>query len=260
VSHIRGTEPIRKIERLFGSWASRIITLNSEMNNLYASLFGDDKACIVWNGIDVDSFSNPDRDKLRREYFVIKDHFIVGTVARLIPGKGIPEFIKAAAEVLKARKDITFFIIGDDPLLDRSFENRMKQLANNLNISEQLIFTSWRDDAIDLMSGLDLVVQFSTFTEGMSLTPIEAMALGKPVVTSDVPGYVDTVEDKVTGFILPAGDVPSLARSILHLAGDRQLARDLGERGKERALTCFDARITVKRIEEIYRSIFDNGR
>lgn len=260
VTHVRGTEPLTKLERLFGSWVSKVITLNRDMNNLYGSVFGKDKTCVVWNGIDVDSFSNPDKDKLRREYLGNNGHFAVGTVARLIPGKGLPEFIRAAAEVLKVRNDVSFFVIGDDPLSDRSFERQMKQLATNLGISEQLTFTGWRDDVIDLMAGLDLIVQCSTFTEGMSLTPIEAMALGRPVITSDVPGYVDTVQDKVTGFIVAAGDVPSLAGEILHLATDRQLASQLGTRGRERALNCFDARVTARRIEEIYESVLSQRR
>lgn len=197
---------------------------------------------------------------MRREYLGNNGHFAVGTVARLIPGKGIPEFIRAAAEVLKVRNDVSFFVIGDDPLLDRSFEKQMKQLATNLGISEQLTFTGWRDDVIDLMAGFDLVVQFSTFTEGMSLTPIEAMALGRPVITSDVPGYVDTVQDKVTGFIVRAGDVPSLTGEILHLATDRQLGSQLGAKGRERALNCFDARVTARRIEEIYESVLSQRR
>lgn len=255
VSHVRGTEPLTKVDRTFGRWASKIITLNSEMHALYTHVFGADKACIVFNGVDLDAFENVDTCKLRHEYQVEDDSYVVGTIARLVPGKGIPEFIKAAAEVIKVNRKLIFFIIGDDPNLDRSFEYKMKLLCSNLGINDHMVFTGWRDDVIDLMSGLDLVVQVSTYPEGMSLTPIEAMALGKPVITSNVSGYTDTVEHGVTGFIVPAGDITKLANEIQRLAADKHLSEQLGPNGRQKALREFDAKITAKRIETIYHDI-----
>lgn len=255
VSHVRGTVPLVKVERIFGRWVDKIITLNSEMNNLYNSVFGNGRSCIIFNGVDLDSFDHVDTAKLRREYHVKDGHLTVGTIARLVPGKGIPEFIKAAAEVLKVNPNVVFFIIGDDPFLNRSFEYEMKRLSSDLGITDRVILTGWRNDVIDVMSGLDLVAQVSTFPEGMSLTPIEAMALGKPVITSDVPGYTDTVEDGVTGFIVPPGDVKTLAKCISEVASDKRLAGRLGTNGRGKVIREFDVRITAGKIQKIYETL-----
>lgn len=256
VSHVRGTEPLFKVDRAFGRWVDKIITLNSKMKDLYASAFGANKSCIIFNGVDLDAFEHVDKRRIKREYQVADNHFLVGTIARLVPGKGIPEFIKAAAEVMKVDKKVIFFMIGDDPLLNRNFEHEMKRLSSDLGINENVIFTGWRDDVIDLMSGLDLVVQVSTFfPEGMSLVPIEAMALSKPVITSKIPGYTDTVEHGVTGFIVPPGDISTLAKEILKLASDKHLAELLGTNGRQKVLKELDAKITTDKIQKIYNTL-----
>jgi glycosyltransferase involved in cell wall biosynthesis len=260
ISHVRGTEPVTRIEKVFGKWVKKVITLNSEMYNLYKSLFGADRACIVFNGVDIEAFEDVDRDKLRRDYQVPQENFLIGTIARLVPGKGIPEYIKAAAEVIKDNKKAAFFVIGDDPLLDRSFENDLKKMCSMLGLNSHVIFTGWRDDVIDLMAGLDLVVQFSTFPEGMSLTPIEAMALSKPVITSNVPGYTDTVEHGVTGFIVPSGDIHALSKRILEISMNRDFGYALGNNGRKKVETEFDVKKTVNRIQEIYSEILDGQK
>ena len=260
ISHVRGTEPVTKIEKAFGKWVKKVITLNSEMYNLYKSLFGADKACIVFNSVDLEAFENVDKGKLRQEYQVPQDNFAVGTVARLVTGKGIPEYIKAAAEVIKDNKKATFFVIGDDPLLNRSFENDLKKMCSMHGLNSHVIFTGWRNDVIDLIAGLDLVVQFSTFPEGMSLTPIEAMALSKPVITSNVPGYTDTVEHGVTGFIVPSGDIHALSKRILEISMDRDFGYTLGNSGRKKVEAEFDVKKTVNRIQEIYRVVLDGQK
>jgi len=260
ISHVRGTEPVTRIEKVFGKWVKKVITLNSEMYNPYKFLFGADKVSIVFNGVDIEAFENVDKSKLRHDYQVPEDNFLVGTIARLVLGKGIPEYIKAAAEVIKDNKKATFFVIGDDPLLNQSFENDLRKMCSMLGLNNHVIFTGWRDDVIDLIAGLDLVVQFSTFPEGMSLTPIEAMALSKPVITSNVPGYTDTVEHGVTGFIVPAGDIHGLAQSILEITMNKNRATSLGKNGRKKVEAEFDVKRTVSRVQEIYRVVLDGQK
>jgi glycosyltransferase involved in cell wall biosynthesis len=254
ISHVRGTEPLTKLERMFGWRIKKMITLNSTMHELYSSVFGADKSCIIFEGVDLDSFEHVDRGKIRREFQIPNDLFLVGTVARLIARKGISEFIRAAAQVIRVNPKVVFFVIGDDPLSSASVVNKFRQLAMDLGVAERIVFTGWRDDVIDLMSGLDLVVQVSILPEGMSLVPIEAMALGKPVIASNVPGYTDTVEDGMTGFIVPPGDVEALTKKILEFSMDGDLER-LGANGRQKVLRQFDVRIAVAKVQMIYDRI-----
>jgi glycosyltransferase involved in cell wall biosynthesis len=253
VSHIRGTELTLKVERLFLGWVAYIITLNVDMFKHYVSLLGDAKVGLIFNGVDLDSFENPRRQKIRKEFDLSHDTFAIGTAVRFDEGKGIPEFIKAAAQVINVSDNVKFFIIGDNPFGRSSFVNSIKQLTTDLGLEKRLIFTGWRTDIVDVLSAMDLIVQVSTtFPEGMSLVPIEAMALSKPVIVSSIPGYHNLVEEGKTGFIVPPGDVDFLSKKILTLTGDRILAEKLGANGYQKVLKEFDIRITVGKVQEIY--------
>ncbi len=260
IAHIRGTEALTRLELKVGHWLKMIVTLNSYMENEYKKAFGAEKVCLIFNGVDLDAFQNVKVGNLRMEYGLDQEVFLVGTIARLVPGKGISEFLKAASEVVKVLHNAKFFVVGNDPF-GASYESEQKHLCSDLGIEENVIFTGWRDDMPSVLSDLDVVAQVSTSPEGMSLTPIEAMALGKPVITTDVPGYTDTVVDGVTGFIVPKGDTNVLADRIIALAKDPNRAKSMGILARKRVQDQFDVRITARKIEEVYdQCIEDKSR
>jgi glycosyltransferase involved in cell wall biosynthesis len=192
VSDVKGTEPLLKIERLFSGWVKRAIVLNQAMFDHYSAVFGNHRVNLVFECIDLDSAKNPNTSKIRKEFAIRPRTFCIGTFARLIEGKGIPEFIKAAAKVIKIKENVQFFIVGDAASGNSDFEQRLRTLAHELGADQHITFTGWRSDVIDIMSAMNLVLQISTtFPEGMPLAPIEAMALRKPVVVSDIAGYTD---------------------------------------------------------------------
>ncbi len=251
MAHIRGTEPLTGLECRTGKWLSMIVTLNSHVENEYRSAFGSEKVCLIFNGVDLDAYEDVARGVLRAEYGLGQKGFLVGTIARLVPGKGISEFIEAASQVLKLLPDAKFVIVGNDPL-GSDYPGDLKRRCRDLGIETNVIFTGWRNDVPSVLADLDVVAQVSTFPEGMSLTPIEAMALGKPVITSDVPGFTDTVVDGITGFIVPRGNITLLAERIVALATDPNRAQSMGAAARERVRDHFDVRMTVNKIERLY--------
>ena len=108
----------------------------------------------------------------------------------------------------------------------------------------------------DFMSAMDLVLQVSTtYPEGMSLAPIEAMALSRPVIVTDNPGYANIVLPGRTGFVVPVSEIDQLGSLVIKLAQDRELARELGENAYQRVLEEFEYGIVVGRIEKIYDEV-----
>ena len=253
ISHVRGTEPIMKVERLFQRWISRIIVLNHEMFDLYVDVFGAERVSLVYNGVDLDEFEDSDPQKIRDEFSIDVNSFCVGTFTRLIEGKGIPEFLQVAACACEEHDDLIFFVAGRGAAPNSKFEAGLYAQAERLSLGERIIFAGRRDDVQDCMSAMDLVLQISTtYPEGMSLAPIEAMALSKPVIVTDIAGYENIVVHGKTGFVVPAGDIDILTELVGRLAGDRDLARGLGESARQRVLEKFDHRIVAGRVEEIY--------
>jgi glycosyltransferase involved in cell wall biosynthesis len=226
------------------------------MFDRYVPAFGEKNVHIIYNGVDLDAFQNPCPDRIRREFGVEPGEFAVGTFARLVEGKGIPEFIAAASRVTRRRGQYRFFIVGDDASEDRAFERAMRRLAEDAGLGDRLVFTGWRNDRIDVMAAMDLVLQISTtFPEGMSLAPLEAMALGKPVIVTDIPGYEFSVDDGKTGFVVSPGDVETLAERVLLLAENRELAQRLGRESRGKAVREFDVRLTARRVQALYDEV-----
>lgn len=259
VSHVRGTEPIPWIEKQVAGWVAAIITLNSAVRNDYARAFGCEKVHLICNGVDLNALQSPNVENIRQEFEIHPGTFAVGTFARLVEGKGITEFITAAARVSTEHRQCRFFIVGDDPTEGGVFEARVRKLAADMGLDGRLVFTGWRNDRIDIMAAMDLVLQISTtFPEGMSLAPLEAMALGKPVIVTDIPGYEFCVDDGRTGFIVKPGDIHALTEKVLRLAWDKDLAHRLGQEGCCKARREFDVRITARRVQEVYDRVLDH--
>jgi glycosyltransferase involved in cell wall biosynthesis len=256
VCHLRGSELLTRVEKRLRGWASAVITLNGATLAECRPVFGADKVFLIPNGVDLEAFENPDPERIRREFDLGPDTFAIGTLARLVEGKGIPEFIAAAARVHERQPQTRFFVVGHDPTAGRAFEGEMRKLAGELGIAGKLFFTGWRDDRIDIVAAMDLMLQISTtFPEGMSLAPLEAMALRKPVIVTATPGYELSVVDGENGFVVPPADVDALTRRVLMLAGDRAGAAQMGAAGYETARRRFDVRITARRVQEVYDGV-----
>jgi L-malate glycosyltransferase len=261
VSHVRGTGRLAKAEQYAAGWVSAVITLNSAVYKEYARAFARERLHLICNGVDLDALREPQPERIRREFGLEPQTFAVGTFARLMEGKGIGEFVATAGRVCKEHGDSRFFVVGDDATKGGTFETSLMRLAQEMRLGHRLVFTGWRDDRIDLMAAMDLVLQISTtFPEGMSLAPLEAMALGKPVIVTEIPGYEFSVDDGQTGFVVPPGDVQALTERVLTLALDRDLGKRMGREGYQKALRQFDVRLTARRVERVYDQVLHHRR
>lgn len=261
VSHERGAEAPRKMEKYLVDWVSAVITLNRASLDQYAAVFGREKVRIIFNGVDLDTFEKPNPQKIQQEFDIEPGTFAVATFARLVEGKGVPEFIATAARVRREYGHSRFFVVGHDPTKGQAFEARMRQLSGELGLGGQLVFTGWRNDCIDIMAAMDLVLQISTtFPEGMSLAPLEAMALGKPVIVTKIPGYEFCVDDGKTGFVVEPGDIQALTDKVLRLARDKDFALRMGQEGKRKAVLQFDIRLTARQVQGVYDQVLSIAR
>lgn len=253
VSHVRGTEPLTKVERFCGRWMSAIIALNRTVESDYAGALGRERIHLIQNGVDLEALDRADPRRVRDELGLGPRSFAIGTFARLVEGKGIPELLAAAAPVAARCPDARFFVVGDDPAPGKPFEARLRRQAAALGLGDRVTFTGWRNDRSDVMAAMDLVVQVSTtFPEGMSLAPLEAMALAKPVIVTDIPGYQFSVDDGQTGFVVHAGDIGALAARMEQLACAPARAAELGRAAREKARREFDVRLTAQRVQGVY--------
>jgi glycosyltransferase involved in cell wall biosynthesis len=179
----------------------------------------------------------------------LREHPLVGVMARLQPEKGVDNFVQAAARVAPLFPEAHFVIAGDGPL-----RQELEALADDLALGDRVHFLGFRADASALISSLDVVV-VPSLTEGSPLITLEAMAAGVPVVASAVGGIPDQVRHDEEGLLVPPGDAGAIGDAILALLRDPARARSLGEAGRRRAASEFDQATMVRRIEDVYRDV-----
>ena len=145
-------------------------------------------------------------DNLRR-----KGYFLIGNIGRLSEQKGMEYFIRSIPLLIERYKNMRFIIIGSGEL-----EDYLRDLVNELEINEYVVFLGYRSDIQNVMSQLDLIV-LSSLWEGLPLTPIEAFSVGKTVIGTAVDGTVEIIINNENGLLVPPKDSNSLAKSIEYL-------------------------------------------
>jgi glycosyltransferase involved in cell wall biosynthesis len=260
VLYISGTEFLTRIERVLSRWVDHFIVLNPLVMDFFQKNMGERRTSLIDNGVDLDEV--PDQqigqyfNSTKRSFGINDDEIVIGTAARIVPGKGLIEFIYAAREVIQKYKRTKFIIIGDNPLGETSFLETLKSLVKELNLSSHVVFVGWQKDIYKALQPVDIVAQISsTYPEGMSLAPIEAMALSKPVIVSDNPGYERTIIPGESGLRIPAGDVHALAVGIFQLIENPEFAKRIGSNGHKRVEQFLNARSMVNSVQAIYKTL-----
>ncbi len=212
-----------------------------------------DKIITIHLGLELNRFLELDQYKgnFRAELGVNADTVLVGVIARLVPIKNHSLFIKAASRV--KHDNIRFLIIGDGELRER-----LEELAQKSSSPEKFIFTGFRNDLEKIYSDLDISV-LSSLNEGLPVAVIESMAAGVPVVSTDVGGIHELIDDGVNGFIVPSEDTNALADKIAALANSPDLRVEFGTKAREAVYPYFDYSRLVKDIEDLYKCLVEDN-
>lgn len=233
--------------KLINAVAAELICVSEAVREgfLRRNILDPTKLQVIHPGVALDRFCQNGNSLLRSELHVSAGTPLVGIVARFDSNKNLQGFLDAGALVGRAVPETRFVVIG---------ENRVRATVP-VGLSDQVTFLGRRDDVSQLLLDLDIIVSTS-LEEGFGLTLVEAMASGKPVVSTSSGGPQDIVVDGETGFLVPPGDNQALAESLVHLLTDPELARQMGQCGRRRAERFFDVREHTRKVEELYESTF----
>lgn len=241
------------LERWAARWADLILvdTEAVRAEGLRHRVAPPEKLCTMPMGIDLEHFApnRADGAAARREWGIAPDDLVVGTVARLVPDKGLECFLQAAARVSRAQPRARFLIVGGGPL-----RAALDQQARELGIDARVVFAGVRSDIPRQVAAMDLFV-LPTKREGFGVVFAEAMAMGKPVVGSDIGPVREVVGAGETGVLLPPNDPDAFAEGILTLLADAPRRRAMGIAGRHRVEQRFDQRRIFERTEAEYRRL-----
>lgn len=174
----------------------------------------------------------------RSHYGLRPDAVVFGMAARLHPQKDHESLIRAAARLKASHPHLRFLMVGDHSGVHRAQFDRLDALMGETGTRDLFVFPGFEADMARFYAACDVGL-LASHTEGFPLGILESMGAGLPVIASEVGGCGEAVEDGVTGFLVPDGDVAGFAAAIARLAGDGNLRRRMGEAGRQRAATRF---------------------
>jgi len=241
----------RLIERWSARLADRVIACSEAVRAWEIGTIGQppEKVTTLRNAIVPPAEpSEADRRSARAALGASSDDLLVGTLGRLFePKKGLSVFIDAAAAVLQRVPRARFVLVGDGPA-----RADLEARAARAGLGDRLRFAGGRRDVARLLSAYDLFVQPSIW-EGFGLTLVEAMAVGLPVVATDVGGIPEIVRHGRDGILVPAGDAAALASAIAALLDDPARRSAFAAEGRHRARTEFHIDRLVAETAALYR-------
>jgi glycosyltransferase involved in cell wall biosynthesis len=183
---------------------------------------------IVYNGVNIDAFQVCEPDAEYRKAWKLSGKKVIGFIGSFYQYEGLDLLIDAVAQLTKTRPDIVLLLVGDGP-----FKAALVAQVERLRLSESVVMPgSLPHDRIPGIYALIDILAYPRhpirLTELVTpLKPLEAMAMGKALIASDIGGHRELIRDGHNGILFPAGSVSALANALEHLLEDRDLCRRL---------------------------------
>jgi len=211
----------------------------------------------ICNGIDPTKFSPPDKaakQASRTKFNILEKDFVIGMVAWLRPEKNHPVLFEAIQLAKNTIPNCKLLVVGGGTLLEP-----YQKLTKEMGLAGQVIFTGPCDAPTvrELLAIMDLACLIPGGNEGFSNSVLEKMAMGLPVIVSDVGGNAEAVADGYNGLVIPPNDSAGLARAIIALYQDEDLRRKMGSNSRQRVEEKFSLAFMIKEHECFYEEIME---
>ncbi len=208
------------------------------------------RVATIINGVDVARFEGrTERGKVRTALGLDDAAFVFGIVARLTPVKDHRNLLAAFAYVVAEHPTARLVVVGGGEI-----EVEVREAVAGLGLEGRAILLGERNDVPALMQAFDAFV-LSSYSEGLSITLLEAMAAGLPVVATRVGGNGEIVRDGDTGVLVAPRDPAALAGAMRTVLADAGRAAAMGARGRERVRDQFSERAMVARYQDLYEQL-----
>ena len=229
---------------------NRLVFVSEALRGQFATmnLVSGDRMEVVPNGIVLEAFS-PDRDSgLRQELGLAAETVLIGAVGNVRPAKGYATFLRAAAILRERHPNFRFVVAGD---VAKGLGTELDELRRSLGLADTFRFLGFREDVSRFMRGLDLFVQPSD-SEGFSLTVVQALASGLPIVATRSGGPEEILGGGEHGVLVEPRNPGQLADAISELWADPVRREKFAQQGPALARTRYDATRMVTDYQRLY--------
>ena len=236
--------------------ASRILTVSEEDVAGFRKFAGksENKVRHLGGGIlledyNPDRFSPADVARKRRELGIPTDHLVIGVVGRLVREKGYLELFQAVRDLTRRNPKVTLLVVG---LLDPEKSDALTpDMVDEYGIRDHVIFAN-PTATPEVYSAMDIFT-LPSYREGLPRTPMEAAAMGKPLVLTNIRGCRQIVDQDRNGYLVPAKDVDALTGALERLLNDADRRREFGQAARVKAGQEFDTRKMIRDMLQVYR-------
>lgn len=237
------------IEKLCSYFTDVLITINREDYEIANKNFSAKKVRYVPGiGVHVDDIQNQKVDikKLRSEFGIDVNDFLIVSIGQISIRKNQKIIIEALSEIHD--ESIKYIIIGFGEL-----EKDLKELVIKLGLNDRVFFAGYRKDAKKLLHIANLFA-FPSLQEGLPASLMEAMAVGMPIIASNIRGNNDLIIDGQNGYLFHCMDVAGFRNGILKIKNNKQLQQEMIKQNKKRIIN-FDVNLVKKDMYEIYKNL-----
>jgi len=250
-----GLHPLMKRARIA---AEKFITRRTKANICVSesnrqtgiNAFSEFDAVVIRNGVNLCKFDrSKEFENVRKSYDISESQVVIGYLARMTLQKAPLNMIRAFAMAAKEAPELMLLMIGDGELKEEAI-----RLAKELGVEDRIVFDKFRQDVPVVLQSVDIYCLPSLW-EGFPIGVLEAMAMGKAVVASDVDGTREAVKNEENGVLVTANDIAALAGTLLRLAKDPFLRQQLGNNAHEAIKANYSVDKMTRQIEDVYQKV-----
>jgi len=238
------------------SLATKVVVVSNSVRERIFGKLGKDKVIVLHDpGPDLSRF-HPEVDGayVRKEFGINNEDYVVTLVAKITERKGHEVFIKAMPKIIASFPKLRFMIVGGS--LEGShhseYKNRLKNLIQKLGVDSKVIFTGYRKDIPQIMAASDIILHCSTYPDPFPGVVLQGMAVGKPVIASNLGGVKEQIKNGISGILVEPSNPEVLAETICNLLADRDKRYKLGKLAAEQAFSRFSSAVFFQRLSNIY--------
>jgi len=241
------------LEKFIARFTDKIVTLSKKGTERFLGQGIGTRQQLkhIYNGIDIKSYEHTKATKSekRSELGLGKDDFVCATVGRLVPVKGHKYLIEAIQKMVKIIPYAKFLFIGDGDLKPQL----LKQI-DSLGLRDNIFLLGARSDIAEILNCTDIFL-LPSLNEGFGIVLVEAMAMKKPVIATNVGGIPEIVVNETTGILVPPKDPEAFSSAIIKLYNNPETSLEMGLAGYSRAKELFDITTTVNEFEGLYNDL-----
>jgi glycosyltransferase involved in cell wall biosynthesis len=258
----------RTLYRALERWAARrttaFVCVGEDMKTKYvaAGIGEPNMYSVIHSGMDLDLFKRAGEmtadatARVRASFGIAPDAIVVGMISRMEARKQHELFLQSIQELIRSEnpttsRPISVLLVGDGPR-----EVELRALVDTLDLTSIVTFTGYRND-VEQMFAISDIVALTSKWEGLPRVLVQAAAVGRPVVTFDVDGVWEIVEDGETGYVVPQGDVSSFADRLGELVRQSDIRTRMGETARSKVNESWTIEAMVRDTVALYRRFLE---